>query len=617
MSRRETLTVGRRIGRPAAALSVLAFGWLAGVDALAAQDPPPPPPEAVWEWDPDDPRIGLAPGLHDAGMAIGNLERLVSLPKPDPFLTDEAGGRGPTNSDIAFQGDLVFQGSYWGFQVFDASDPAQPELVVAVVCPGGQGDVSVHENLLFMSVQQASARLDCGTEGVQDSVSTVRLQGIRIFDISDIGNPRQVKTVQTCRGSHTHTLVTDPNDESHVYIYVSGTGRVRSGSELEGCSGLPAEEDEDTALFRIEIIEVPVDAPENAEVVNMPRIFADPETGDIAGLWAGGDHGEGTQASRLTNQCHDITVRSDLGLAAGACSGNGILLDISDPENPVRIDQVVDPNFAYWHSATFNNDGTAIVFTDEWGGGGAPRCRGSDPETWGANAIFTIRDRKMELAGYYKLPVPQTEQENCVAHNGSMIPVPGRDIMVQGWYQGGLSIFDFTDPENPFEIAYFDRGPLDAVEMLSGGYWSAYWHNGSIYGAEIARGVDVFQLAASEHLSQAEIDAAMSVMVGDSNVQNQERFDWPASFAVARSYLIQMQRSSGIRAERGERVASLLDMAESQSGAERNATLDELNAVAAELDEDARLAANAAGPGDARRLALLADAIRDLTASLR
>ncbi len=612
----------RRQSLAAVPLLTVAASMLLAAQGAAAQDPPPPPPEPppepVWEWDPDDPRIGLAPGLHDAGTAIRNLERLVSLPKPAPFLTSEAGGRGPTNSDLAFRDNLVFQGSYWGFQVYDASSPGSPELVVAVVCPGGQGDLSVHGNLLFMSVEQTAGRLDCGAEGVQDSVSATRMRGIRIFDISNIENPRQVKTVQTCRGSHTHTLVTDPNDDSHVYIYVSGTGRVRSPNELPGCSGMAPDEDENTSLFRIEIIEVPVGAPEDARIVNMPRIFADAETGDIAGLWAGGGHGEGTQRTRTTNQCHDITVRSDLGLAAGACSGNGILLDISDPANPVRIDQVADPNFAYWHSATFNNDGTSIIFTDEWGGGGAARCRGSDPETWGANAIFRIRDRKMELAGYYKLPAPQTEQENCVAHNGSLIPVPGRDIMVQGWYQGGLSVFDFTDPANPFEIAFFDRGPIDAVEMLSGGYWSAYWHNGAIYGAEIARGVDVFQLAPSEHLSQDEIDAAMSVMLGDSNVQNQQRADWPASFAVARSYLVQLRRGSGIQAERGDLVASLLARAENAQGdAASTEALGELDDVAAALEEDARRSANAAAPGDARRLALLAGAIRNLASALR
>ncbi len=222
------------------------------------------------------------------------------------------------------------------------------------------------------------------------------------------------------------------------------------------------EEDPNTALFSIDVIQVPLAAPEKARIVNRPRIFADPASGAIAGLWKGGDHGPGTQRSRLTNQCHDITVLPEIGLAAGACSGNGILLDVSDPVNPVRLDQVVDRSFAYWHSATFNNDGSKVIFTDEWGGGTRPRCREADPSSWGANAIFDIVDRKLRFGGYYKLPVPQTEQENCVAHNGSLIPVPGRDIMVQAWYQGGVSVFDFTDSARPVEIAFFDRGPLDA-----------------------------------------------------------------------------------------------------------------------------------------------------------
>lgn len=614
--RKETLNAGWRVLASACLLAstMTLLGGPREATAQASEEPPPPP---AWEWDENDPRIGLGAGIMDAETAISNMDRLVSLPKPEAFLTSEAGGRGPTNSDLTFRGDYVFQGSYWGFQVYDASNPSAPELVVGVVCPGGQGDLSVHGDLLFMSVEQTAGRLDCGTAGVQDTVSTERLRGVRIFDISDMQNPRQVKTIQTCRGSHTHTLVTDPTDDSHVYVYVSGTGRVRSPNELAGCSGLDPDEDQNTSLFRIEIIEVPLANPENARIVNMPRIFADEETGDVAGLWQGGDHGEGTQDSRRTNQCHDITVRADLGLAAGACSGNGILLDISDPVNPVRIDQVTDPNFAYWHSATFNNDGTAVIFTDEWGGGGAPRCRGSDPETWGADAIFRIRDRKLELAGYYKLPVPQTEQENCVAHNGSLIPVPGRDIMVQAWYQGGLSIFDFTDPANPFEIAYFDRGPLDEVEMLSGGYWSTYWHNGAIYGAEMARGVDVFKLTPSEHLSQAEIDAANSVRRGKFNVQDQPRLRWPASFALARSYLIQLQRNDAIGDQSASSLEALLDRAEVLApGAERNSVLDELEVMAATLQEESR-GSGTTRPRDPRRTRLLAGAISDLARSLR
>ena len=374
--------------------------------------------------------------------------------------------------------------------------------------------MSVHGNLLIMSVEQTRGRLDCGTQGVQEPVSAERFRGIRIFDITDMRKPKQVAAVQTCRGSHTHTLVPDPKDKANLYVYGSGTSTVRSAEELAGCSGKDPKEDPNTALFSIDVIQIPIAAPDKARIVNRPRIFADPKTGAIAGLWQGGDYGPGTQRSRVTSQCHDITVFPEIGLAAGACAGNGILLDISDPVNPVRLDQVSDKNFAYWHSATFNNDGSKVIFTDEWGGGTRPRCRATDPPTWGADAIFDIVDRKMRFGGYYKMPAPQTDQENCVAHNGSLIPVPGRDIMVQAWYQGGMSVFDFTDSTKPVEIAYFDRGPIDAKQLITGGYWSTYWYNGHIYGSEIARGLDVFKLMPSEHLSQNEIDAATLVRSG-------------------------------------------------------------------------------------------------------
>jgi hypothetical protein len=505
-----------------------------------------------------DPRIGLKPGLTDAGVAARGLELVAHVPKPKGFFDPKspAGEVTPPekpraddedeeetskedkkkepekpstaldfgNSDVAFQGPHVFVGNFSGFNIYDIQDARNPRLITSVVCPGGQGDVSVHGTLLFMSVEQTRGRLDCGTQGVQAPVSKERFRGIRIFDIRDLKKPKQVAAVQTCRGSHTHTLLVDPDDTANVYIYGSGTGNVRSAEELAGCSGSKPEEDPNTALFSIDVIQVPLDAPAKARIVARPRIFADPKTGSIAGLWPGGRHGAGTQRTSITNQCHDITVFPELGLAAGACSGNGILLDISDPVKPVRLDQVVDKNFAYWHSATFNNTGTKVVFTDEWGGGTRPRCRASDLPSWGANAIFDVVDRKLKFASYYKLPAPQTEQENCVAHNGSLVPVPGRDIMVQAWYQGGVSVFDFTDSAKPFEIAFFDRGPLDAQRLITGGHWSAYWYNGRIYASEIARGLDVFRLTPSAHLSQKEIEAAEAVRVDEFNAQHQRRF---------------------------------------------------------------------------------------------
>lgn len=526
------------------------------------------------------------------------------------------GGLSFANSDLAFSGNRLVMGSFHGFNTYDIENTRRPRLLGSVVCPGGQGDVSIHGNLLFMSVEQTRGRLDCGTEGVQEAVSTERFRGIRIFDISNINKPRQVAAIQTCRGSHTHTLVPDPSDPANIYVYGSGTGAVRSAEELADCSGKDPKEDANTSLFSIDVIKVPIAAPEKAAIVNKPRIFADPATGYVSGLWQGGNHGEGTQTSRLTNQCHDITVFPEVGLAAGACSGNGILLDISDPVNPVRLDAVTDKNFAYWHSATFNNDGTKIIFTDEWGGGTRPRCRETDLPTWGADAIFDIIDKKLTFGGYFKMPAAQTEQENCVAHNGSIIPVPGRDIMVQAWYQGGISVFDFTDSANPVEIAFFDRGPLDAKQLITGGYWSAYWYNGHIYGAEIARGIDVFALTPSEHLSKSEIDAAMLVRSTVFNAQQQPKVTWPATSIVARAYLDQLTRSKGLQPARVTAVKSALDEVDGlRTGRERGAAaiLDRLDALSSQLESDAA----AATGRDAARIQSLAETIKGQTARLR
>src|SRR5687768_8662054 len=511
------------------------------------QQPDPVPPDNLPRPSTTDPRANLKPGVKDAGVAAWNMELVANLPKPEGFFNpDEPPGfvrppqpegtpRPPqnpnalsfTNSDLAFSGSHVIVGNYHGFNTYNIERANRPQLIASVVCPGGQGDVSIYGNLLFMSVEQTRGRVDCGLQGVVPPVSNERFRGVRIFDITDLKNPKQVAAVQTCRGSHTHTLVPDPKDKSHIFVYGSGTGPVRAGEELVGCSGKDFKEDPNTSLFSIDVIEVPLAAPQNARIVNQPRIFMDEKTGALGGLWQGGDHGPNTQRSRMTNQCHDITVYSEIGLAAGACSGNGILMDISDPRNPKRLDFVVDPGFAYWHSATFNNDGTKVVFTDEWGGGGRPRCRAVDPLTWGADAIYDIVDKKLVHKGYYKMPAAQTEQENCVAHNGSLIPVPGRDIMVQSWYQGGVSVFDWTDSKNPVEIAFFDRGPLDETRMRSGGSWSAYWYNGLIYNSEYARGLDILEMTPNGMLTQNEIDAAKTVRLDELNVQHQPRFVWP------------------------------------------------------------------------------------------
>jgi hypothetical protein len=588
-----------------------------------------------------DPRVGLKPGLRNAGQAARHMELVASLPKPAGFFdpaqpagdptppetpepastagardTTVTGPSSPTrptlslnfaNSDLAFSGTLVFIGNFNGFNSYDIETPKKPQLFASVVCPGGQGDVSVYGHLLFMSVEQTRGRIDCGAQGVTDPVSAERFRGVRIFDISDVKKPKQIAAVQTCRGSHTHTLVVNPKDPDNIYIYGSGTSTVRSGDELAGCSG--DKEDPNTSLFSIDVIQVPVAAPDKARIVNRPRIFSDPRTGALSGLWPGGDHGPGTQKTSLTDRCHDITVFPEIGLAAGACSGNGILLDITDPVHPSRLDEVADPNFAFWHSATFNNDGTKVIFTDEWGGGTRPRCRASDQLNWGADAIFDIVDRKLRFGGYFKMPAPQTEEENCVAHNGSIIPVPGRDIMAQAWYQGGVSVFDFTDAAHPVEIAFFDRGPIDATTLITGGFWSAYWYNGYIYGTEIARGLDIFKLTPSEFLSQNEIDAAAQVHSSEFNAQHQQRITWPATSVIARAYLDQLGRTKGISPAKADAVKAALEKADrlkSPSDKGAPAAAETLTSLAGDLEKDAASAASV----DAVRLRSLAATLK-------
>ena len=538
-----------------------------------------------------DPRVGLKAGMDDAGEAIENLRMVAHRPRPEGFYDSATAGKNYfVNSDMAFSGNYIFQGNYYGLEVWDISNPSQPTLRTSFVCPGGQGDPSVWGNLLFMSVEQTSGRLDCGREGVTDTVSADRFRGVRIYDISDLDHPKQVAAVQTCRGSHTHTLVADPNDDKNIYVYVSETSVVRSGTELAGCSGKRPDEDPNTSLFKIDIIKVPLASPQDAKIVNSPRLFAD-SAGNVASLWKGGDHGEGTQTTTETNMCHDITTYEAMGLAAGACSGNGILLDIKDPANPKRIAEVSDPNFAYWHSATFNNDASAVLFTDEWGGGGQARCRASDPPKWGADAIYTLANGTLTQAGFYKMLAVQTEQENCVAHNGSLIPVPGRDIMVQAWYQGGISVFDFSDPARPVEIAFFDRGPISAERMVGGGYWSAYWYNGYIVGSEIERGLDLLELKPSPLLSQNEIDAAKLIKMDLFNPQRQPKLVWPASFVVARAYVDQLDRNHGLPKGRPSKIRKTLEKAEKQSGQKQAETLAKL---ASELEKDGQLASDPA-----------------------
>ena len=571
-------------------------------------------PPATMSASTTDPRVGLRAGMTNAGEAAHNMV-LVSHRAKSDSLDGEGGARGLTfaNSDLAFHGNYVYQGNFSGFQIWDISNPASPVLRKTLVCGTGQGDPSIYGNLLFISSESTGDRTDCGTGGVPDRVSKDRMVGVRIFDVSDIAHPRKVMDVQTCRGSHTHTLVPDPTDKSIVYVYVSGSAGVRSSEELAGCVDGPIDST-NAARFRIEIIRVPLAHPEEAKIVSTARIFN--------GLMAAASHGAapgdagapartprpGASGAFLgprggPNQCHDITVYSAIGLAGGACGGYGLLIDIRDPVNPKRLQAVGDSNFAFWHSATFNNDGTKILFTDEWGGGTQAKCRFDDPIDWGGDAIFTLNNGRLAQGAYFKMPAAQTKQENCVAHNGSLVPVPGRDLMVQGWYQGGLDVIDFTDASHPFEIAFFDRGPVDSTKLITAGYWAGYWYNGHIIGSEIARGLDIFELTPSAYLSQNEIDAAKLVHWDEFNPQNQPKIVWPAAFPVVRSYLDQLVRGKGLARARTTAIASELSNAEQLSGAGRKGAL---NALASQLDADAP------GASDAARVRAMAAAVREL-----
>jgi hypothetical protein len=610
--------------------------------------------------------------VQDAAEAIWNLRLLSKTPAPREFA-------GSINSDLAFTGPYAIQGNFGGFQIWDISNPASPALRKSFVCPASQSDVSVYKNLLFVSGEDLAARLDCGTQGVPDSVSADRLRGIRIFDISDIANPRNVGNVQTCRGSHTHTVLVDPRDTANVDIYVSGSSPVGSPREMPGCIPAPPEQNPNSSLFRIEVIKVPLANPGQAAIVNSPRIFAGlvappthgeaesdlaaaraavaaaraagnfaveiqgqtlvappeftrplldsivnarngtgaPTSADSAALHEafpgivrrllGLDEAPGSGPRPGPTQCHDITVYPAIGIAGGACEGYGILVDIRDPVNPQRFAEAADSNFAYWHSATFSNDGSKVLFTDEWGGGGAPNCRSTDRPEWGANAIFTIENRKLVFRSYFKLPAAQTPQENCVAHNGSLIPIPGRDVMVQAWYQGGISIFDWTDASNPREIAFFDRGPLSAMNMQMAGSWSVYWYNGVIVSSEIARGLDIMELVPSAYLTQNEIDAAKTVRFDHFNPQMQRKIVWPPSFSLSRAYLDQLERTRGMSMETITAARAALTRAEGASGSVRG---DALSALAREVGREARGA-------DAARVRLLELSLQELAAASR
>ena len=570
----------------------------AGVGSLSAQAAP--------GVSLDDPRVGLAAGfLNDAEQVQQNMRLVSWMPKPAAFDSVQ-GPRGLTfiNSDLAFGGDVVYQGNFSGFMAWDMSNPAQPELLSTVVCATDQGDPSIHGNLLFVSAESVRSRKDCGTQGVEDGAD--RSRGVRIFDVSDPTSPQLLKNVETCRGSHTHTIVPHQSDPDVVYLYIGGSSVVRDASELAGCSTGTVAENPNTSQYRVDIVRVPLRNVQEAAVVGYVRAFeglgASPGRAGVAADPGAqpGDRGYGPTG------CHDLTSYPEYNLVAGSCGSWGILLDSTDPENPVVLDAISDLNFSLWHTAVFSNDASKVVFTDEWGGGTAPRCRATDPYELGGNTVLGIgADGSMTQHAYFKMPAAQTETENCVSHNGGLIPVPGRDLMVQGWYQGGVNVFDFTDPDNPFEIAYFDRGPISDEELIAGGSWGAYWYNGYIYSSELHRGIDVLELLPSEFLTQNEIDAAKLVVMEEYNPQSQPLLVWPAAYAVARAYLDQLARNDGLASEQREVVAAALDAAEYANG-NGGAMRAELVLLATELESQA------AAAGDTERVLELAKVVREL-----
>lgn len=661
VSRRPASRATHALVAPVASALLLLGAWATPAAAQGTMSAKPPSP---------DPRVGLRAGLMNPGEASWNMRLLANARPTEKFL-------GSTSTDLAFTGKYVIQGSYNGYQVWDISNPARPALTTAYYCPASQSDVSVYKNLLFVSGEGLTGRLDCGDQGVRDTVSRERLRGLRIFDISDIKHPRNVGNVQTCRGSHTHTVLADPKDLDNVYVYISGSAGVRSPNELPGCVNSSPDKDPNSALFRIEVIKVPVAHPERAAIVSSPRIFNDltaparhgeaaediaesaqalaaakaagaftamifgaervipPQmvqpmldsvvkarggsaaaTGaDSAALRAAlpaliaartGERPGGTRNAGPT-QCHDITVYPAIGLAGGACGGYGLLLDIRNPAAPVRISAVADSNFSFWHSATFNNDGSKVLFTDEWGGGSQAKCRVTDKKEWGADALFTLVDGTMTFQSYYKLPAAQSRFENCVAHNGSLVPIPGRDIFVQSWYQGGISMFDWTDIRNPTEIAFFDRGPADSTRLNDdAGTWSVYWYNGVLVSSEMMRGLDILELTPSAHISQNEIDAAKTVKLDYLNAQGQPKLVWPPSFAMSRAFVDQLERAQGLPTARISALRASLAAAEKAKGGARGLALARL---ASELDREA------AESRDTAKVRMLVRSLTDLAAS--
>ena len=583
----------------------------------------------------NDPRDGLKPGMYDAGTAESGM-RLVSFsPKPPQF--DSVAGLRFINSDLAFRDHYVYQGNFAGFTVWDVRNPAKPVMAAVVPCITAQGDPSIVGHLLFISAEGNGNRKDCGSQGVKEPAD--HMTGVRIYDVSNPAAPKLIKNVETCKGSHTHTVIPDPRNKGIVYIYVSGQQNARPETELAGCKNGTDPADVTNSLYRLDVIKVPLAHPEQAAVVTGARIFtglnpaptSELRRETIAQRGRGGRRGRGAAQQGDTTlppppptgprNCHDVTAYPAMHLLAGACASYGLLVDISNPEKPVRLDAKSDTNFSLGHTAVFSNDGSKVVFTDEWGGGTQPMCQKTSMMEMGGDAILTIsKDRKYTEHKYFKIPTAQSAQENCVSHNGGLLPVPGRDLMVQGWYQGGVDVIDFTDPDHPFEVAYFDRGSIDPPPAAGdtaggaisrtrgtiGGSWGAYYWNGYVYSSELARGFDIYELQPTDKLSANELAAAKLVRMTEYNPQSQPHYSWPPAFPVIRSYLDQLVRDDGLSSERTTAIAKALDAAEAQKGAARGASLTKL---AKQVD------AEVSGASDKGRVRAMASEIRRLAAA--
>jgi hypothetical protein len=584
-----------------------------------------------------DPRSNLKPGRHDAGTAFLGM-RLVSNSHKPPEL-DSTRGLTFANSDIAFGTHYAYQGNFAGFTIWDITDPAKPVVTAVVKCTTSQGDPSIVGNLLFLSAEGAGNRNDCGSQGVQDPKD--HMAGVRIFDVSNPKAPKLVKNVQTCKGSHTHTIVPSKKDPNIIYIYVSGQSNARPETELAGCKNGTDPDDPTNSLYMLDIIKVELDHPERAVVIPGARIFSGLDVDATCKQFCaptdprrpagrGGRRVPGDTAAEPLHtgprNCHDVTAYPALNLLAAACSTHSILVDISDPEKPFRIDALTDENnYQGRHTAAFSNDGTKMMQTDEWGGGTGPMCQESSMIELGGNTVITLDAKKKQTQrAYFKLPSAQSAEENCVAHNGGIIPVPGRDLYVQAWYQGGINVMDFTDPDKAIEIAYFDRGSIDPPALVDvpsaaaeaalaasggrsrntiGGSWGAYYWNGMVYSSEIDRGLDVVELTPTAQLSANEIAAAKLVVLTDYNPQSQPKITWPPAFVVVRSYYDQLVRGKGLAADRLAAIATALDAAEMKSGAARASAL---NALARQVDGDVK------GAADSARVRTMASEIRRL-----